>query len=106
MRGHTIRKHERRSVLVAVLVWLALSPQPGRAQGAATPPGDLTDTRAAFLQMIERPRMPLAPQSRALPAAEGRNAVFLTRITDAHGNYITITYRNNQGPHLETITEW
>ncbi|MCC6613658.1 MAG: hypothetical protein IT320_09290 [Anaerolineae bacterium] len=31
--------------------------------------------------------------------------LFPTRITDAHGNLITITYRNNIGPQLHTITD-
>src|SRR5262245_1669008 len=37
--------------------------------------------------------------------APGNYAIYPTRITDAHGNYITITYRNNQGPQIETITD-
>ncbi|HKX27767.1 MAG TPA: DUF4329 domain-containing protein, partial [Blastocatellia bacterium] len=32
-------------------------------------------------------------------------AIFPTQITDANGNYISITYRNNQGPEIETITD-
>ena len=30
---------------------------------------------------------------------------FPTRITDAQGNYITITYRNGRGPELQTVTD-
>jgi RHS repeat-associated protein len=30
---------------------------------------------------------------------------FPTRITDAQGNYISITYRNNRGPEINTITD-
>ncbi|MEJ7615847.1 MAG: hypothetical protein WKF30_02475 [Pyrinomonadaceae bacterium] len=37
--------------------------------------------------------------------ALGRNAVYPTRITDASGNYITITYRNNSGPSIESVTD-
>src|SRR5215475_6775630 len=37
--------------------------------------------------------------------APGNYAAYPTRITDAHGNYITITYRNNQGPNIDTITD-
>jgi RHS repeat-associated protein len=37
--------------------------------------------------------------------ALGDAAVYPTRITDATGNYITITYRNNQGPAIETVTD-
>jgi RHS repeat-associated protein len=37
--------------------------------------------------------------------APGRNAVYPTQISDANGNYITITYRNNSGPHIQTITD-
>jgi len=33
------------------------------------------------------------------------DTVYPTRITDANGNYITVTYRNNTGPHIETITD-
>jgi hypothetical protein len=32
-------------------------------------------------------------------------AVYPTRITDANGNYITIAYRNNEGPAIDTITD-
>lgn len=32
-------------------------------------------------------------------------AIYPTQITDANGNYVTITYRNNQGPNIETITD-
>jgi hypothetical protein len=35
----------------------------------------------------------------------GHGRVFPTRITDANGNYITITYRNNKGSHPDTITD-
>jgi RHS repeat-associated protein len=38
-------------------------------------------------------------------SAPGNYAVYPTQITDANGNYITITYRNNQGPNIETITD-
>jgi RHS repeat-associated protein len=31
--------------------------------------------------------------------------VFPTRITDTQGNYITITYVNNRGPRIDTITD-
>jgi hypothetical protein len=31
--------------------------------------------------------------------------LYPTRITDANGNYITITYRGNIGPQLDTITD-
>ena len=31
--------------------------------------------------------------------------IYPTRIRDAHGNYISITYRNNVGPAIETITD-
>jgi RHS repeat-associated protein len=37
--------------------------------------------------------------------APANYAVYPTRITDAHGNFISITYRNNQGPQIETITD-
>jgi RHS repeat-associated protein len=37
--------------------------------------------------------------------ARGNGDVYPTRITDADGNYITITYRNNTGPQIETITD-
>jgi RHS repeat-associated protein len=37
--------------------------------------------------------------------APGNNAVHPTRITDPNGNYITITYRNNAGPAIETVTD-
>lgn len=30
---------------------------------------------------------------------------FPTRITDPQGNYITITYRNNRGPEIQTVTD-
>lgn len=31
--------------------------------------------------------------------------VYPTQITDAQGNYITITYRNNHGPQINTVTD-
>jgi RHS repeat-associated protein len=37
--------------------------------------------------------------------AQANYAMYPTRITDAHGNFITITYRNNQGPDIETIAD-
>ena len=35
----------------------------------------------------------------------GDGAIYPTRITDANGNYVTVTYRNNQGPRVETVTD-
>jgi RHS repeat-associated protein len=37
--------------------------------------------------------------------AQGTAAMYPTRITDANGNYITITYVNNQGPNIQTVTD-
>ena len=37
--------------------------------------------------------------------AKGDGAVYPTSIQDAQGNYITITYRNNIGPNIQTITD-
>lgn len=37
--------------------------------------------------------------------APGASAIYPTNITDAQGNYITITYRNNQGPQIQTISD-
>jgi hypothetical protein len=37
--------------------------------------------------------------------AQGTGAMYPTRITDANGNYITITYVNNTGPRIQTITD-
>lgn len=37
--------------------------------------------------------------------APGRNAVYPTQIIDANGNYITITYVNNAGPNIQTVTD-
>ena len=37
--------------------------------------------------------------------APANYAMYPTRITDAHGNFISITYRNNQGPQIQTITD-
>lgn len=37
--------------------------------------------------------------------AFGGNSVYPTNITDANGNYITITYVNNSGPRIQTITD-
>lgn len=36
---------------------------------------------------------------------DDRDSIYPTRITDANGNYITITYRNNTGPPIQTITD-
>jgi RHS repeat-associated protein len=40
-----------------------------------------------------------------LYGAKGDGAVYPTYLRDAQGNYITVTYRNNQGPAIETITD-
>jgi RHS repeat-associated protein len=37
--------------------------------------------------------------------AHGPGGVFPTRITDPNGNYITITYVNNAGPQIQTVTD-
>jgi RHS repeat-associated protein len=37
--------------------------------------------------------------------ARGDGAVYPTYIRDRHGNYLTITYRNNRGPEIETVTD-
>jgi RHS repeat-associated protein len=37
--------------------------------------------------------------------AQANYAMYPTRITDAHGNFITITYLNNQGPNIQTLTD-
>jgi RHS repeat-associated protein len=37
--------------------------------------------------------------------AQGTGAMYPTRITDANGNFITITYVNNQGPRIQTVTD-
>ncbi|MDQ3802888.1 MAG: DUF4214 domain-containing protein [Acidobacteriota bacterium] len=37
--------------------------------------------------------------------AYGDGALYPTQIRDANGNYITITYRNNRGPQLATVTD-
>jgi RHS repeat-associated protein len=37
--------------------------------------------------------------------ASTKLTAYPTQITDANGNYITITYRSNQGPNIDTITD-
>ncbi|HEU4597120.1 MAG TPA: RHS repeat-associated core domain-containing protein, partial [Pyrinomonadaceae bacterium] len=37
--------------------------------------------------------------------APGEGAIYPTKITDSNGNLITITYRNNSGPRIETVTD-
>jgi YD repeat-containing protein len=37
--------------------------------------------------------------------APGANAVYPTQITDAQGNYLTVTYKNNIGPHIDAVTD-
>jgi len=37
--------------------------------------------------------------------APGGGAVYPTSITDANGNYVTITYRNNAGPQIDVVTD-
>jgi RHS repeat-associated protein len=36
---------------------------------------------------------------------QGSGGVFPTQIIDANGNYITITYVNNTGPNIQTVTD-
>jgi RHS repeat-associated protein len=38
-------------------------------------------------------------------AARGDGAVYPTHITDRNGNYLSVTYRNNRGPEIETVTD-
>ena len=35
----------------------------------------------------------------------GPSGLYPTRITDPNGNYLTITYANNQGPRIQTVTD-
>ncbi len=37
--------------------------------------------------------------------ARANYAMYPIKITDAHGNFINITYRNNEGPQIETIVD-
>lgn len=37
--------------------------------------------------------------------AAGGGSIYPTRITDVNGNYITVTYRNNSGPQIDTVTD-
>ncbi|HWW76578.1 MAG TPA: hypothetical protein VNZ44_14370, partial [Pyrinomonadaceae bacterium] len=37
--------------------------------------------------------------------APGEGAIYPTKITDANGNLVTITYRNNSGPRIQTVTD-
>jgi RHS repeat-associated protein len=37
--------------------------------------------------------------------AQANYAMYPTRITDAQGNFITITYVNNQGPNIQTLSD-
>jgi len=37
--------------------------------------------------------------------AQGTGALYPTRITDPNGNFITITYVNNTGPRIQTVTD-
>jgi hypothetical protein len=37
--------------------------------------------------------------------AQANYAMYPTRITDANGNFITITYLNNEGPRIQTIAD-
>ncbi|HYY58360.1 MAG TPA: hypothetical protein VE842_13585, partial [Pyrinomonadaceae bacterium] len=38
-------------------------------------------------------------------SVQGTQGMYPTRITDRNGNYITVTYRNNTGPEIQTITD-
>jgi dienelactone hydrolase len=52
----------------------------------AAPPSAQSDTRAAFLKMIDRPRVPLAPQTRALADPEpGLSAQHISFAADSSG---------------------
>ncbi|HWW74920.1 MAG TPA: hypothetical protein VNZ44_05945, partial [Pyrinomonadaceae bacterium] len=37
--------------------------------------------------------------------APASGAVYPVRITDANGNFVSVTYRNNRGPDIETVTD-
>ncbi|MGF9663170.1 RHS repeat-associated core domain-containing protein [Arthrobacter crystallopoietes] len=42
---------------------------------------------------------------RQSPARPSWGVLYPTRITDANGNYLTITYRDNAGPEIDTIVD-
>lgn len=43
--------------------------------------------------------------TKVIYGASANLSAYPTQITDANGNYITITYLNNQGPNIDTITD-
>jgi RHS repeat-associated protein len=45
------------------------------------------------------------PNGTVIDYGAGNGHVYPTRITDSNGNYITITYVNNQGPRIQTVTD-
>jgi RHS repeat-associated protein len=45
------------------------------------------------------------PNGTVVDYGAGNGHVYPTRITDSNGNYITITYVNNQGPRIQTVTD-
>lgn len=60
-------------LLVLGMTWLVttLLPFRGQAQEAVSPQSAPGITRTAFLQLIDRPRVPLSPEVKALPGSEG-----------------------------------
>lgn len=50
--------------------------------GAETPLSDAASTRAAFLKLIERPKVPLAPELRELPETNGLSQTHFTFASD------------------------
>ncbi|MCA1628060.1 MAG: hypothetical protein LC742_08870, partial [Acidobacteria bacterium] len=40
-----------------------------------------------------------------LYGAKGQGDVYPTNLTDANGNFVTITYRNNAGPQIDIVTD-
>lgn len=62
-----------RALLLVGMTWLVttLIPFSGQAQEAVSPQPASGITRAAFLQLIDRPRVPLLPEVSALPGSGG-----------------------------------
>lgn len=73
MRSQVKNNSRCRGLLVMEMTWLVtmLLPLSGQAQEAVSPQRASVLTRAAFLQLIDRPRVPLSPEVKALPSSGG-----------------------------------
>ncbi|HEX8266281.1 MAG TPA: hypothetical protein VF596_12800, partial [Pyrinomonadaceae bacterium] len=62
-------------------------------------------TSNGVTSMTASASLPNGTQTQYYANSANGKQVFPTQITDSQGNYITVSYRNNRGPEIQTITD-